>query len=428
MLSDFITTAEGRRRYLATPFGDYLDGYLDHLDTQGFKASTVYGHIKDITIFGEFLVDEGLNTAGGIEESTIESFVAHYLSVPRRCGPPRSCRRSSEWISETLRGSLRRFLAYLRELGVTSPRPALDDNTPHDGALDQYVAFLRDHRGFSETTIEQHRNKAKSFFSELARQRPSVALCELMSSDVEEVVVALSDGIGVRCHQILMSTIDSLIRHLRGVGQVPVECAPFLPRRRSYALAALPSTIAQNEIERAVELIDRSTTMGRRDYALVQLVAIYGLRSSEVVSLTLDDFDWRVGVLRVRQTKTLRLLELPLVPVVADAVIDYLRNGRPKTDSRRVFLKCNAPIGPITRTILYWVVRKTLQSAGIEAPQYGPHILRHTRATSLLRSGSSLKVVGDLLGHRVPEATMIYCKLAVDDLREVALDLPEVKA
>lgn len=426
MLNDFIKTAHGRRRHLATPLGEHLDGYLAHLAARGFKTSTMYTHLKDVTAFGEYLVSEAIDSAAAIDESTIEAFVEWYLSTPRRTGPPRGSDRSAEWIGETLRGSLRRLLGYLRERGKAPRLQASEGRTPYDDELEEYLSFLREHRGFSETTVEQHRRHAATFFDQLARHRPPVALSELTAGDVEDAAVAISAGLGVRCHQIMVSTIESLIRHLRGTGQAPAECAPFLPKRRRYALAALPSTIPWEQVERAVESIDRSTAMGRRDYALLQLVAVYGLRAGEVVSLSLEDIDWRGGVVRIRQTKTLRLLELPLVPRVADAVIDYLRRGRPETDSRRVFLKCNAPIGPISRTVLYGIVRKTLRDADIEAPHYGPHILRHARATSLLRSGSSLKVVGDILGHRVPTATMIYCKLAVDDLREVALELPEV--
>ena len=172
--------------------------------------------------------------------------------------------------------------------------------------------------------------------------------------------------------------------------------------------------------------IDRSSPQGRRDYALCQLFATYGLRSSEAVGLQLDDIDWRGGSFRVRQLKTGRVLRLPLVQPVLDALVSYLRDGRPRDADRHVFQKIHAPRGPISRAIAYDVVRKALLKAGIKAAEYGPHLLRHARATSLVRQGHSLKTIGDLLGHRVPNATLIYCKLAVEDLRQVALDLPEV--
>ena len=206
----------------------------------------------------------------------------------------------------------------------------------------------------------------------------------------------------------------------------PPTCHPFLPRRRRYALAALPPALPWSEVQRALATIDRSSPQGRRDYALCQLFATYGLRSSEAVGLRLDDIDWRGGSLRVLQLKTARELQLPLVQPVLDALVSYLRDGRPKDADRHVFQKIHAPLGPISRAIAYDVVRKTLLKAGIDAPEYGPHLLRHARATSLVRQGHSLKTIGDLLGHRVPNATLIYCKLAVEDLRQVALDLPEV--
>jgi site-specific recombinase XerD len=126
----------------------------------------------------------------------------------------------------------------------------------------------------------------------------------------------------------------------------------------------------------------------------------------------------------VRQQKVRRELALPLLEPVASAIIAYLRDGRPETDDRRLFRKCHAPAGPLSRGAIYVLVRKAITAAGIHARHRGPHVFRHARATSLLRRGASLKTIGDLLGHRVPAATGIYCKLAVDDLRTVALEIP----
>jgi site-specific recombinase XerD len=247
----------------------------------------------------------------------------------------------------------------------------------------------------------------------------------LTVTDVERAVVDLSTDLGVRSHQIMVSAIESFLRFERTTGRIPTSCTPFLPRRRRYALAHLPTALSEAEARRVLTAADQSSAMGRRDYAVLQLLATYGLRAGEVAELRLEDIDWKQSTLRVRQQKVRRDLVLPLVEPVASAIVAYLRDGRPPTDARHVFRKCNAPAGPLSRSVVYGVVRKAMVSAGIEARHWGPHMFRHARATSLLQQGVSLKVIGDLLGHRVPEATSIYCKLAVDDLRTVALEIPE---
>ena len=427
MLSTIVRTEAGRRRHLATPLGPYLDGFLSERLQQGFAVPSIAANLKWVTSFGEFLAERQTAVAD-LHEADLEAFAEHYRGHSRRCGPRRGVPQGSTSLMEALRGSLRPLLAYLRATGVTSPAVSDAEVTPYDGALAEYLAFLRVHRGFAELTIEQHGRWGAAFFIELNRRRPLVALSELGVGDVEAVVVKMAATLGRRSRQIMTTNVESLVRYLRGTGQVPRACVPFLPRTKTYALSALPSVIAWSDVERAITEIDRSDALGRRDHAMVLLVATYGLRAAEVVDLRLDDIDWRRGVLRVRQSKTRRTLDLPLVPAVRDALVTYLRDGRGVTHDRHVFLKVHAPHGCISRAILYTVVRKTLVKAGIKASHFGPHALRHARASSCIRSGHSLKTIGDLLGHRVPEATLIYCKVAVEDLRTVALELPEVSS
>jgi len=427
MLSKFIQTERARQRHLGTPFGPYLDGYLSHRRMHGFATATIAGDLKWVTVFGEFVAEQGLTTLAELAEPRIDAFVEYYRSHPRRCGPSRSTPKGSASLIESLRGSLRSLLSYLRGIGAT-PSSAVRVSHPHEALLIEYLSFLREHRGFSPHTIDQHRRWSARFFESLASRSPSVDLSALTCADAEATVIAVGRALGGRSRQIMTTTVESLLRFLRGVGRIPLTCVPFLPKRKTYALSSLPSTIAWSDVERALDGIDRSTIIGRRDAALVTLVATYGLRAAEVVDLRLDDVDWRGGVIHVRQTKTRRILSLPLLRPVCDALVAYLRGGRSETSERRVFVKYHAPRGPISRAVLYAVVRKTLKAAGVEASHYGPHALRHARATSLIRAGKPLKVIGDLLGHRVPEATMIYCKLAVEDLRAVALELPEASS
>lgn len=423
MLSTIVRTEAGRRRHLETPLGPYLDGFLSFRRGQGFAVASLADNLKWVTCFGEYLAEHDISVAT-LCEADIEAFAKHYRRHRRRCGPPRRTPEGSTSLLESLFGSVRALLDYLRSIGATAPIPAAPP-TRYDAALSEYISFLRVHRGFAERTVEEHERWVSTFFTALGRQRPQLALEQLGVGDVEAVVVTIASGLARRSRQIMTTTIESLMRHLRSTGQIPRDCVPFLPRMKTYALSSLPSVIAWSDVKRAIAGIDRGDVLGRRDHAMVLLVATYGLRAAEVVGLRLDDIDWRRGVLHVRQSKTRRRLELPLVAAVREALIAYLRD-RGATGERHVFLKVHAPHGRISRPILYTVVRKTLKKAGIEAVHFGPHALRHARASSLIRDGKSLKTIGDLLGHRVPEATLMYCKIAVEDLRTAALEVPWV--
>jgi len=426
MLSSFVSTERYRRRYLDTPFGPYLEGFLEHQQRRGFADATLSSQLQRIAAFGEYLLRrKAVPLVSEVVEADVEAFAEHYSTHRRRSGPRRRTPRGSVSLLESLRGALHSLLAYLRSAGIR-PADVPSKASPYDPVLADYLAFLRTHCGFAEITIQQHRRWCAAFLGRLSLRHPPIELAKLSSSDVEGVALEVAENIGRRSRQIMASTLGSFMRYLCSVGQIPSSCAPFLPQLRRYAISSLPSTIPWSEVERAVDTMEQGDPMGRRDYALLRLVTAYGLRAGEVVALRLEDIGWRSSVIHVRQSKTHRTLDLPLTRPVRDALLAYLRNGRPATADRRVFQKCHAPRGAITRALLYSVVRKTLKKAGIQSPHFGPQILRHAYASALIRAGQPLKTIGDLLGHRVPEATLIYCKVDVEALRCVALDLPEV--
>jgi site-specific recombinase XerD len=164
--------------------------------------------------------------------------------------------------------------------------------------------------------------------------------------------------------------------------------------------------------------------MGRRDHAIFFLMATYGLRASEVVALTLDDLQWKAGLIRIPQTKTGHALELPLTDETASVLIEYLRKLSRPTGYRHLFLRMRAPIGTLKPTAVGDAFQAWSKRSGLDMPCQGTHCLRHSYAVHLLRQGASLKAIGDLLGHRDAESTSVYLRLATEDLREVGLSVP----
>jgi len=171
--------------------------------------------------------------------------------------------------------------------------------------------------------------------------------------------------------------------------------------------------------------IDRTTPKGRRDYAIFLLVATYGLRTSEVCALCLDDVAWRTRRINVPRPKVGTPLLLPLTDEVGSALLEYLRGGRPDSTHRHLFLRVEFPLGPLGRGVIPAAFSAWAKRAEISLPaRCGPHCIRHALALHLIREGASLKMIGDILGHRSAESTGVYLRLDIDDLRDVALPLP----
>jgi integrase len=187
----------------------------------------------------------------------------------------------------------------------------------------------------------------------------------------------------------------------------------------------LPRSVPWETVQKFMSAIDRNSHKGSRDYAMFLLITTYGLRASEVVALRLDDIQWRVGRIRIPLRKTGSELVLPLTDSVGDSLVAYLRSARPDLSCREVFLRCRAPAGPLKPTAVTNAFQLWTRRSGLNMPVRGPHCLRHSYALNLLRKGVPLKVLGDLLGHKNAESTSVYLRLSIDDLRDVALDLPD---
>ena len=211
----------------------------------------------------------------------------------------------------------------------------------------------------------------------------------------------------------------------------------FVSGRTRHDLAssvALPPSIAFPQPARALPWamvrqlgrgIDRSTALGRRDYAQYLLLCAFGLSNAEIITLKLEQIDWAAGVLHIRRVKSGTTLDLPLLPAAAEAIAAYLRRGRPQSVYRNVFVRHMIPFGPLSRTTVGERVRCWAERAKIDAPFLGTHLFRHSHATRQLDNGISLKVIGDILGHRSCQTTRIYVRTALSRLRQLALPVPK---
>jgi len=282
---------------------------------------------------------------------------------------------------------------------------------------------LREERNLTTATIVNYVPFVRKFLEDCFGSGP-VILSRLRAGDVVQFIQRWAPQLHSKTAELLTSALRSFLRYGCYRGDIKLDLVAAVPVVANWSMSSIPRAIAPDQVRRLLARINRRTVVGRRDYAILLLLARLGLRSGEVVSLELGDIDWRDGSLGVRG-KGGRRLQLPLPPDVGEAIAAYLRHGRPPSSSRRVFLRTRAPnrgfAGPCA---IASIIRHVLLRAGIEAPSFGAHQFRHGLATDMLRHGASLSEIGELLGHRSPETTKIYTKVDLDVLRTLALPWP----
>ncbi|MBI4485227.1 MAG: tyrosine-type recombinase/integrase, partial [Acidobacteria bacterium] len=251
-----------------------------------------------------------------------------------------------------------------------------------------------------------------------------VTLARLNAGDVVRFVQRQAPRLHLKRAKLLTSALRSFLQYVRYRGDIALDLAAAVPAVANWSMTSIPRAIPAEQVRQLLASIRRRTAIGRRDYAIVLLLARLGLRASEVAFLELDDVDWNAGRVSVRGKGGQRTA-LPLPADVGAAIVAYLRHGRPRSTSRRVFLRSKAPIrGFLTQCAIGSLVRHALQRAGIDAPTTGAHQFRHALATQMLRHGASLTEIGEVLRHRSPQSTTIYAKVDLKALRPLALPWP----
>jgi site-specific recombinase XerD len=314
---------------------------------------------------------------------------------------------------------IRSLARFLGERGALK----LPTATPAERLVSAYGSHLGRVRGLAASTIVQHEGAASAFLSFLGYEGDGY-LHDLRASRIEDFVRRTSERISRESLQHTVAHLRSFLRFLEARGEVPWGLQATIDTPRVYRGERLPRSLRWETVTAFLAAIDRSTPMGRRDYAMFLLIATYGLRTSEVAALRLDDVEWRARRLRVRRPKIETPLVLPLTDAVGAALLDYLRHARPRLAFRELFLRVRAPARPLERTGVTEAFQGWTRRSRLPIPYHGPHCLRHSLAVHLLRQGASLKAIGDLLGHRGAESTCVYLRLHVEDLRDAALDLP----
>jgi integrase/recombinase XerD len=320
--------------------------------------------------------------------------------------------------------ALRHFMDFLRHQGVV-PIEKIPSRRliPIEQVVQAFERYLRYERGLSDAAVVNYVPFVCKFLADRFGDGP-VRLSRLCAGDVVRFVRLQAPRLHLKRAKLLTSALRSFLRYARYRGEVTYDLAAAVPTVANWSMPSIPRAIPADAVHRLLASINRRTATGRRDYAILLLLARLGLRAGEVVRLELDNIDWNAGSLRI-QGKGGQYTDLPLPADVGTAITAYLRHGRPRGSSRRVFLRTKAPIrGLLGPQAIASLVRHNLVRAGIQAPTYGAHQFRHALATEMLRHGASLAEIGEVLRHRSPETTKIYTKVDLDSLRALTLPWP----
>ena len=393
-------------RYSSLPiFGPILEGYASWLIDKGYSKPRVRRHFQSAKRLVCRLQEKDVH---GLEELTRENL--------RACAP--ACSQDDA----NLTVLIRLIEQYLEDEGVF-PVPPL---TGIEIRLAAYRTYLEDVRGLAPSTVVQHNATIAGFLEHLGYEKNSPCLDTLTGVDIESFIGKLGKRFGRASLQHSVAHLRAFLRFLGIRDGAPPDLDLQIDTPRVYRGERLPQALSWDTVSTLLQSIDRSTIKGRRDYAMLLLMATYGLRSCEVVTLTLDDIQWRVGLIRIPQQKSANHLLLPLTDEVGAGLVDYLQQGRPALPYREVFLRCRTPDGVLKPTAVTEVFQAWSRKSGLAIPFQGAHCIRHSYAVHLLRQGTPLKTIGDILGHRSAESTCVYLRLAIEDLRSVALPLPKV--
>jgi len=391
------------------PLGAHIGPFAQSQSVQGYARHSICQQVRLAAGFSHWLEQQGIPLC-----HISSDHLSRYLRDRARLG--RSCSGDA--------AALRHVLDFLRHDGViAAEKVAARPLTPAERCVHAYAQYLRDACALARATIINYVPFIRGFLTDRFGTGPVKLAC-LKAGDIVRFVQRQAPHLHLKRAKLLTTALRSFLRYARYCGDVALDLAAAVPIVANWSMPSIPRAIGAEQVRQLLTSIDRRTAIGRRDYAIVLLLARLGLRSGEVAFLELEDINWDAGQVSVQGKRDQRTA-LPLPADVGAAIAAYLRDGRPRSTSRRVFLRSKAPIrGFLSSCGIGSIIRHALYRAGLQAPTKGAHQFRHALATQMLRHGASLTEIGEVLRHRNPQTTTIYAKVDLKALRTLALPWP----
>lgn len=398
-------------RHSEDNLASHLQSFLGRLSEQGYAESTIHHYEQTARRFLDEIEHRGIGV-GDLDGPTVEVLREAVLREATR----QRKRTSTQFY-------LGRFIHHLIDAGaIAQPAVPAKEPTALDRLCEEYDAYLRKQRGLSDSTIYH----CTCFLERFMTFRFGETLGDLNSITPGNIVTFLRQlKNGSKRYKALPSHLRNLFKFLFWSGKTKHNLANAIPRVAQPRSVNLPRYLKPEDVQRLIKSVRTDDVIGRRNYAMMLLLARLGLRAPEVIAIQLDDIDWQSGELLIRGKGKLHD-RMPLTVEVGEAIVDYIRNGRAGI-SRALFVCSRAPYRPFKDAqILNSVLQEAFEKTGLKPPQkyVGSHLLRHSLATDMLRKGASLDEIGDVLRHRSRMTTTVYAKHDVNALRSIARNWP----
>ena len=414
MFDTLFTRASTLTRYRTASCAKSKIKFLNHCAKQGFSRVTLKKYAWVLLVFSESI---DLNRSRSITQKEIEFAVDHRIRY----------KRQSDGVTDP-RSSRLLFIHVIKKWLRFSNRLAENKNkaiTDFDKRFEKFIKFVRTEHGFSTLTIKSYREKLTNFFKFVGRKKVSIS--DLTIHDVDAYIARQGKNGWTRSSlHTLAACLRAFFYYAEKQGWVK-EIAAAIDSPKIYVQENIPIGPTWEDVKRLIDSFSSENASDLRARAIVLLLAVYGLRRSEVAELRLEDVDWESEILHVTRLKQRHTQQYPLDRAVGDAILRYIKEARPQCKHRKIFLTLDAPIRPLLPECISAIVRNRLKALNIDTPKKGSHCLRHACARHLLSAGFSLKQIGDHLGHSTNSATQVYVKVDLDGLRQVAeLDMGDL--
>lgn len=390
------------------PLGCIIPAYAALLSQQGYAEPSTYQQLLFLNDLNQWLHQQQIQLVD-LSEQTVHRYLQsrHQRFRPRRDDA----------------AILRRLVQLLRAHCLLPEEAIRPPDNPRLQIENDYDRYLFEERGLSVATRVNYRIFIQRFLSLQYGDGP-VCLADLNADSVIRFIQNQAERLSPKRAALMVTALRSFFRYLRYRGDITRDLATCVPTIPNWQFSTLPKFLQPGQVQQVLSQCDRRTARGRRDYAILLLLARLGLRACEIVSLTLDDIHWQVGEISI-QGKGNRSALLPLPPDVGQAVADYLEKDRPTCSTRSVFIRMKAPRrGFANSEAISTIVARTLKRAGIDSPHTGAHLFRHTLATEMLRQGSMLTDIALLLRHSSINTTVLYAKVDLTALKNLAQPWP----
>lgn len=389
----------------------YQDRYVACLQEGRYAQNVIRVYLASIAHFARWLGEQRIDLSS-LNTAMLDRFLNDHLPI---CSCPQPVRRTRH----ELRTAVLHLLRLLEADGAIRPADEQDGLSKELAAFD---AYMRDAAGLAETTRQQRRRIVGGFLAHVFGA-DGVTVSKIDISTIRRFVLGEGHNWGAGAVRTAGSSMSCYLKYRQMCGDEVAKLLQAIPRAAHWRLAPLPETLSPAQIDALLSSFDASLPSGRRAYAMVRCVTDLGLRCAEVVKLRIDDIDWRNGTVRIARSKTLFTDCLPLPRATGVAIADYLRHERPKTASRAIFVRHVAPYDlPIQAGVARRAVIAAFRRCGWDRSD--PHILRHSVASRLLREGTPMKHIADILRHRSLDTSKIYTKIDLDRLSAVVLPWP----